>query len=140
LLLGWNEGRVLPSYGIFQTSWVQPTPHACQPKNTAAKTPLRRILGFGVAADEVENRSQVTSVVLYFVWVRISPYKPTIVKNRPGRSMGKSSFVICILPAPIAHATRSDKRPPNRMVMSSLKTRVLRELTVVLVFLLVFLF
>jgi hypothetical protein len=31
---------------------------------------------FGAAADEVENRSQVTSVVLYFVQVSISPYKP----------------------------------------------------------------
>jgi hypothetical protein len=80
LLLGWNEGRVLPSYEIFQTSWVQPAPHACQPKNTAAKTPHHRFLIFVEiymrAADEVENRSQVTSVVLYFVGVRISPYKP----------------------------------------------------------------
>ena len=32
-LLGWNEGRVLPSCGIFQTSWVTPAPYACQPKN-----------------------------------------------------------------------------------------------------------
>jgi hypothetical protein len=71
---------------------VKPTPYACQPKNKAAKTPLRGILlnssefriqnsefsceEIRVAADEVENRSQVTSVVLYFVWVRISPYKP----------------------------------------------------------------
>ena len=46
LLLGYNmynEGRVLPmvlpSYGIFQTSWVKPAPLACQPKNKAAKTP-----------------------------------------------------------------------------------------------------
>ena len=76
LLLGWNEGRVLLSYGIFQTSWVKPAPYACQPKNTAAKTPLRRFFEFGAAADEVENRSQVTSVVLYFVQVSISPYKP----------------------------------------------------------------
>ena len=37
-LLGWNEGQVLPRYGIFQTSWVKPTPYACQPKNKAAKT------------------------------------------------------------------------------------------------------
>jgi hypothetical protein len=44
-----------------------------------------------------------------------------------------------ILPAPTAHATRSNKRPPNRMVYS-LRTRVRREYTVLLVFLLVFYF
>jgi hypothetical protein len=43
------------------------------------------------------------------------------------------------LPAPIAHATRSDKRPSNRMV-NSRRTRVRREFTIVLVFLLVFYF
>jgi hypothetical protein len=43
------------------------------------------------------------------------------------------------LPAPIAHATRSNKRPPNRMVYS-LRTRVRTEYTVLLVFLLVFYF
>ena len=75
-LLGFNEGKVLPSYDIFHTSWVKPSPDAYQPKNTAAKTPLRGILKFRAAADEVENRPQVTSAVLYFVRVRISPYKP----------------------------------------------------------------
>ena len=74
-LLGCNEGKVLPSYDIFHTSWVKPSPDAYQPKNTAAKTPLRGILKFRAAADEVENRPQVTSAVLYFVRVRISPYK-----------------------------------------------------------------
>jgi hypothetical protein len=71
LLLGWNEGRVLPSYVIFQTSLVKPAPYARQPKIKLRerRTPI------GGAADEVENRSQVTSVVLYFVRVRISPYK-----------------------------------------------------------------
>jgi hypothetical protein len=37
------------------------------------------------------------------------------------------------LPAPIAHATRSDKRPPNRMVTSG-KTRDFPEVTDVLIF------
>jgi hypothetical protein len=45
-----------------------------------------------------------------------------------GNNMRKS------LAAPIVHATRSNKRPPNRMV-NSLETRVFREFTVVLVFL-----
>ena len=72
LSLGWNEGRVLLSYGIFQTSWVKPAPYACQPKNKASKTPRTQNAFWGGAADEVENRSQVTSVVLYFVRVRIS--------------------------------------------------------------------
>jgi hypothetical protein len=76
LLLGWNEGGVLLSYDIFQTSWVKPAPYACQPKNKAPKTPRANFIEFGAAADEVENRSQVTSVVLYSVRVRISPYKP----------------------------------------------------------------
>ena len=44
-----------------------------------------------------------------------------------------------LVPAPIAHATRSEKRLPNRMV-NSRRTRVRREFTVVLVFLLVFYF
>jgi hypothetical protein len=44
------------------------------PKNTVAKTPHAET--FGGAANEVENWPQVTSVVLYFVRVRISPYKP----------------------------------------------------------------
>ena len=76
LLLGWNEGRVLPSSGIFETSWAKPAPYAYQPKNTAAKTPLRAECILRAAADEVENRPRVTSVVLYFIRVRISPYKP----------------------------------------------------------------
>ena len=38
---------------------------------------------------------------------------------------------IIYLPAPIAHATQSDKRPPNRMVYSA-KTQVLAEYTVLL--------
>ena len=55
------------------------------------------------------------------------------------------NFRICrderseLLPAPIAPAARSNKRPPNRMVRSA-KTRVLADLTVLLVFLLVFYF
>ena len=51
----------------------------CQPPGCNPKIKLRKRRtpnSFGGAADEVENRSQVTSVVLYFVWVRISPYKP----------------------------------------------------------------
>ena len=45
-LLGCNEGKVLPSYDIFHTSWVKPAPDAYQPKNTAAKTPLRSFFEF----------------------------------------------------------------------------------------------
>jgi hypothetical protein len=47
LLLGWNEGRVLPSYGIFKTSWVKSAPYACQPKNKASKTPHAEFFTFG---------------------------------------------------------------------------------------------
>jgi hypothetical protein len=75
-LLGWNKGRVFLNSGIFQTSWVKPAPYACQHKKKGAKSMLRKFLEFGAAADEVENRPQVTSVELYFVRVRISPYKP----------------------------------------------------------------
>ena len=71
--LVWNEGQVLPSYGIFQTSWVG-LPVIIE--NKAAKTPRAQFGCLGGAADEVENRPEVTSVVLYFVRVRISPYKP----------------------------------------------------------------
>ena len=60
------------SYGIFQTSWVKPAPYACQPKNQAAKTPRADFFEFGAAADEVENRSQVTSVV----WARAGASDP----------------------------------------------------------------
>jgi hypothetical protein len=46
----------------------------------------------------------------------------------------KKLNLVYLLPAPIAHASRSDKRPPNCMV-SSAGTPVAVELSVVLVFL-----
>jgi hypothetical protein len=47
-------------------------------RSTAEVPELKRAVEVaGPAADEVENRPQVTSVVLYFVRVCISPYKPT---------------------------------------------------------------
>ena len=52
-LLGCNEGKVLPSYDIFHTSWVKPAPDAYQPKNTAAKTPLRAICQIARAQSDV---------------------------------------------------------------------------------------
>jgi hypothetical protein len=49
-------------------------------------------------------------------------------------STGPVNLVFTGLPAPIAPAARSNKRPPNRMVYSA-KTRVLAEYTVLLIFL-----
>ena len=63
LLLGWNEGKVLPRTWIFQTSWVKPAPDACQPKNKAAKTPHRAISWLRGAADSSIARGS-------------SPYQP----------------------------------------------------------------
>ena len=40
LLLGWNEGKVLPRTGIFQTSWVNPAPDVC--RNLKIKLRKRR--------------------------------------------------------------------------------------------------
>ena len=55
----------MPSSAIYQIFYVRPAPYAHKPKNEAAKTPRA----------EFENRSQVTSVALYFVRLRVSPYK-----------------------------------------------------------------
>ena len=79
IIAGFERGEgfaQLWNFSNFLGTAVQPAPHACQPKNTAAKTPLRAKRVLRGAADEVENRSQVTSIVLYFVRVHISPYKP----------------------------------------------------------------
>ena len=65
LLLGWNEGRVLLSYGIFQTSWVKPAPYACQPKNQAAKTPRAKNRFF--AGPQTKSRTDRKLPVLYYI-------------------------------------------------------------------------
>jgi hypothetical protein len=70
---------------------------------------------------------------------------PAFFTVRTPRARTHQQQLACIhhifmtMPAPIAHATRSDKRPPICMV-SSAETWVFAELTVVLVFPLVFYF
>jgi hypothetical protein len=64
-LLGWNEGRVLPSCGIFQTSWVKPAPYACQPKNKAAKTPHAEFADS--AGPQTKLRTGRKLPVLYYI-------------------------------------------------------------------------
>ena len=85
MVAGLERGVGFAQFWNFQTSWVKdPAPCVCRPKNKAVKTLHAqfarapdcagpRLRG---AADEVENRPQVTSIVLHFVRVRTSLYKP----------------------------------------------------------------
>jgi hypothetical protein len=71
----------LPSYLIFQTSWVKPAPYPHQPKNKASKTPH---------ADWRGRRRSWEPIASYQcrIMFRAGMYFPiqtTIVKNRPGR-------------------------------------------------------
>jgi hypothetical protein len=72
-LLGWNERRVLPSSGIFQTPSVKSAPYARQSKNKAPVASYQSCIIFRTGT--------------YF------PIQTMIVKNRPGQKQYlKSAF------------------------------------------------
>ena len=58
------SGRRVSSPSM-RDDWVQPAPHACQPKNTAAKTPLRR--PWVSARPQTKLRTDRKLPVLYYI-------------------------------------------------------------------------
>ena len=76
IITGLERGEGFAQLWNFSNFLGKTRPLCMSTQKSSCENAAREKSIFRGAADEVENRSQVTSVVLYFVRVRISPYKP----------------------------------------------------------------
>jgi hypothetical protein len=60
-----ERGEGFAQFRNFQTSWVSPTPYACQPKNKDAKTP--RVNFSNLAGPQTKLRTGRKLPVLYYI-------------------------------------------------------------------------